>query len=469
MPAPRPADLALTLLRWANLSAAAILSACVILSAGCASAEAAPPVSDEALTSTDAPGGPAAAAAEEADAPYEPRIHATLPGTRVSHLGRTVLRKADLIVRARVEGTDTGRGIEIVHLADVEALWGDLPAFATGGPLRAVVGEPGVVPQTGREAVFFLSSRPRSYGHELVQVMRLDDAEADERFASLKTYLEIEGMSSGARQVAELKAYLRAAVRDPRRWTRANAALEFGSLARERPGDVDWSDVDALEAGRDLARDEDARNAIDRALAVARRNAPPDGVDVAATLPRPVEEPVDVDTGGVTEDDITAHVARFRDAEDPEARRDALLLAAAQLEQASLSIVRRGLTDDAPGVRDAALAAAAQLDLLSVGDAVVVLLETESDPSVLLSAVRAAGFLRTARAVPALTRLLDGNGALANEAAVGLARIRDDDALAALLLAHVDASGPRREALAKLLDDGFEAAEKSAGRGVGPR
>ena len=393
----------------------------------------------------------------------------------VTHLGRTLLPETDAVVIARVERvTDAGPGLRLARLSEVEPLRGAIDV-RPHVPCTALCGEDGLLPRQGRDGVFFLRTRPGSYGHVLVQVMPLTHAEADERLAVLRRYLEIEDTPGRGAQLASLLGHLREAVTDRRRWTRANAALEYGSLADAYPSALGARDVAVLEAAHPLARDGDARSAIEHASEVARRNAAAGiaGVEAAGTV---AETPADASAAAaadesetVDEDALLALVASFERETDPSARRTAVVAAARDLGPAALPLVRRGLDDASPVVAEAAVAAAATLDLVGLGERVEELLETAVDPALRHSAVRAVGWLRRSSAVPRLARLAALPSETGDEALEALARIRDEAALTALDEISKSGSVERAVHIEELLSGEFVAREREAGREVGPR
>lgn len=423
----------------------ALLPAVLLVVGACASGDA--PATEE----------PAPSVFDRVDANEPVRKPQKSPA--VTHLGREVLPEVGLVIRGRTQSISAALGgVEIARFEVEEVLrelpWDRLPE--EGGPhvLTVFCGEPGMLPRAGEEAVLLVARRPRSPNHDAVQVIELDDRQGAERLEALREYLAVEAIPDEPGRSAALLAYLRTAVRDGRKWTRSNAAREYGSLARARPDDLGRDDAIVLRTAVLGAGEMDVRIALQVALEVAERNtrAPAPLALPGASEPAPGAASLDTWLG------------RFLETRDPLERRQVVLDAAVELEDAATPLLRRALADDDARVREAAVASAGQLGLRSMGGDLVPLLAAEQPAPVVRSVVRALGYLREPTAVPTLQALARGSGELGDDACYALARIRSDDAVTALARLLADARGARQELLEFLLSDTFLEQERGLGR-----
>ncbi len=373
----------------------------------------------------------------------------------VTHLGRTVLPDAELVILARTERlTPAQAGIEIARVEPLRTLHGAAPTDES--TLTVICGEPGILPGPGGQALLILRRRPRSPNHETVQVVPVSGKGGAERLEAFELYLDVEGLPDEAERVERLLDYLRDALRDPRRWTRANAALEYASLAAARPDDLGGADIAPLRSAILSARNPGTRNALQRALAVAER----DTGARPTTARGPSRDPARADTAA-----LAAAVEEFDATEDAAKRRDLVLDAAVDLGRRSTPLLRRALADPDARVREAGIAAAAEVGARSLTEPILGMLTGDDPLPLRRSAVRALGYLAAPSAVPTLSLMARGGGALEKDATFALARVRDEPALLALEgLRDAATDAERRRLIAFLLSDAFVEQERGLGR-----
>ena len=346
-----------------------------------------------------------------AAAPEEPKA----VDVAATHLGRTVLPRADAIVRGKLAETNAaGRGAEVGKLRPAE--WLRPAGFVYEGDLVVMSAHAGALPSPGRDALFLLHLRRESENFELVDVAPLDDEAGPARLATMKRYLEIEALPDSDARITALRTHLRAAVVSEGTWPRANAAREYAAFADRFPGALEAADRTVLEQAARRA-DRASKAFLETAIA-ACPGAPrrPTKPDAAASSAR-----------------AAPFVARYSVAGATAAmRRQVLIDAAAQIGADAVPLFERALDDvDAP-VRDAAAAAAGQCKVTALGPRIASMLVTDTSPQVKRSLVMASGHLRAAGAVPALAAIARTTGPLTRDAMFALARIRDDAAMAEL-------------------------------------
>ncbi len=403
------------------------------------------------------PAVPAAAGGASGAPGADASVRAAEKSPAVTHLGRTVLPRAGLVVLGRSVGrSEVPPGIEVVRFQVDEVLrsmpWDRPPDDVEHPVLTVLSGEPGMLPAPGAAAVLLVAHRPRSPNYDVVQVVAIDDRAGPQRLAALRRYLEIEAYPDEEERVSALLSYLREAVRGPDLWTRSNAALEYGSLARARPDDLRAEDAPLLRAAAQRAGEADVRAALESALAVAER--------AAARTARATPD-ARSDAAARSLDELST---RFADASDAAVRRGVVLEAAVTHRAAASTLLRRATADADERVREAAVAAAGQLRITDLAEDVARVLANDTSAHVRRSAVRAAGFLRSTAAVPQLALLARAETELGDDACFALARVRDDAGLAALSSLRADAAPSRRELLDFLLSDAFAAQEEQLGR-----
>jgi hypothetical protein len=374
----------------------------------------------------------------------------------VTQIGREILPRTGMVVRGRTQRLSNVRGTEVARFEVEEVLrsvpWDQLPD-AVGSPILTVFcGEPGMLPRVGVEALLLVARRVRSPNHDVVQVVPIAGSGGAERLAAYKAYLEIESVQSEEERVEALRSYLHRAVRDSRRWTRDNAALEFGSLARFRPYDLGSDDVGVLRNAAMRSNSAVVQRSLQTALAVAERNN-----TRAPRVPVP-EVP--------NEELLAPFTVSYGAATDPADRRKIVLEAAVELEAGAAPLLRVALDDEDARVREAAVASAGQLRITAVGDALLPLLSREEPLPVRRSTVRAIGHLRVADAVPSLAILARGEGELGSDACYALGRIRTSEAITAMGQLLAGATGERLELIEYLLTDAFVEQERALGRPI---
>ncbi len=378
----------------------------------------------------------------------------------VTHLGREVLPHVGLVVRGRARRLSRALGgVEVVrfHVDEVlrSAPWDRVPDTTDGPILTVFCGEAGMLPRVGDEAVLLVARRPRSPNHDVVQVIDLSGRDGPERLAALRTYLAIEEIQDDVERARALRDYLRRAVRDRRKWTRSNAALEYGSLAAARPEDLGVDDAAVLRTAVLGAGERDVRLALQRALGAAERNTrePPRIAMPGAAGPAVDDAP-----------DLDMYMLRYLETRAPLERRQVVVDAALVLEDGAVPLLRRALSDDDPRVREAAAAAAGQLRLTTLGHDLLPMLARDESLVVRRSVVRALGYVRETSAVPTLQALGRADGEIGRDACFALARIRDAAAVTALGRLLRTAEDERREDLEFLLSDAFVQQEVQFGR-----
>lgn len=374
----------------------------------------------------------------------------------VTHLGRVVLPRVDVIVRGRVEGvTPAAHGAEVGRVVPDDWLRG-VPR-EEGSVLVVLSVAAGALPLPGRDALFLLREIPDSENLELMQVGTLDDADGAARFAAMKRFLEIESIGDPAERVSALRQYLRAALASDQEWTRQNAAREYAALATELPGSLTADDRPPLERALQRSADRTTKSLLETALAGC-----PGGSGPAAIGPGRPARPAPPPAG---ENPLAPFLARF-EAKDASAasRRECVLDAAVALHERSAPLLERALSDEDARVREAAAAAAGQLRVASLEPRIAAMLSADPSAGVRRTLVVAAGYLSSRASVPTLALLAKEGGPFARDAAFALARIRDDAALAALgrLRAETE-DAERRSMLDFLLSDRFVEQEKALG------
>jgi HEAT repeat protein len=377
----------------------------------------------------------------------------------VTQIGREILPRTGMVVLGTTERVSSLHGTEIGRFEVEEVLrsvpWDQMPDSVGTPTLTVFCGEPGMIPRRGRRAILLVRRRVGSLNHDVVQVVPITGPGGGERLDAYRRYLEIEGLPVEEERVEALLAYLRTAVRDSRRWTRDNAALEFGSLARFRPRDLGADDVPILRRASLRGNTAVVKRSLQTALSVAERNA--------SRGPRGPRGPAPTVSRA---DELVPFTARFDTASDAAERRKILLEAAIALEVDAAPLLRRALDDPDPLVREAAAASAGQLRIQAVGSALLPLLSRDEPLPVTRSTVRALGHLRVADAVPTLAVLARNEGQLGDDACYALARIRNNEASAAMAQLLSSAKGERQELIEYLLTDAFVEQERALGRPI---
>jgi len=390
------------------------------------------------------------------DALPEPKKEERRKSPAVTQIGREILPRTGLVVRGHTVRVSQARGVELGRFEVEEVLrsvpWDQLPDSMGKPVLTVLCGEPGMIPRPGQEAILLVARRVRSSNHDIVQVVPIGGTGGAERLAAYRTYLEIESLPLEDERVDALLAYLRVAVKDPRRWTRNNAALEFGSLARARPDDLGADVVDVLRSATRRGNRGVVQLSLQSALARAERN-----VGRAPRVPEPVL---------VERPDLSPFTVRFDASVDAAERRLIVMEAALELESAAVPLLRRALDDGDARVREAAAAAAGQLRIAGMGEALVPLLTRGEPLPVRRSAVRALGHLRYAAAVPSLAVLASADSIVGEDACYALARVRNSEAIVAIGKLLSTSDGERRELLEFLLSDAFADQERALGRPI---
>ncbi len=390
---------------------------------------------------------------------FDTAASAAEPSTRrkspaVTQIGREILPRAGMVVRGRTIGVSRVRGTEVARFEVDEVLrsvpWDQLPESTDAPVLTVFSGEPGMMPGAGREAIILVSRRVRSPNHDLVQVVPIEGTGGPERLHAYRRYLEIESLPREAERVAALLEYLSTAVTDSRRWTRDNAALEFGSLATARPDDLGASVVNVLRSATFRSNSSVVQRSLQKALSIAERNtsrAPPAPVAVVSR-----------------KDDLAPYVARYDAEVDAAERRLIVMEAGIDLQADAAPLLRRALDDRDERVREAAAATAGQLQITAISDALLPLLTRGEPLPVRRSTVRALGYLRATQAVPNLAILARADGVLGDDACYALGRVRSPEAVTIMGELLATAVGERRGLLEFLLSDTFVEQERALGR-----
>jgi len=380
----------------------------------------------------------------------EPEQDGPAPDEPVTHLGRAVLRRCDLVARARVVAlSEPLPGTELARLETRELIAG----LAPDGDLRVLCGERGKLPRVGEEGIFFLQVRPRSLSLTLVDVSPLSDRAAEMRLAALRDYVRIEMRPTRDARVGALLTYLRRAARSPERWTRDNAAREYSALAAWDPSVLGPEDAIVLRSARSRVRDPETRRLLDRALSMVDSSSAPRAGHLASRAAATTRK----------QEDPSLFERRYAaPGVSAEARRAAVVDAATAVGAAAKALFERALEDEAAVVREAAVVAAARAGVLE--PAVAHLLATEPVPTVRRSIVRALGLLASERSIPSLGALAGNAGPLGREACFALARIRTPDAVERLRALQRDTTDAARgDLLDFLLSDAFLEQERRLG------
>jgi hypothetical protein len=367
----------------------------------------------------------------------------------VTHLGRTLLPRADAIVRARRVGSTSAlpNGAEIGRIDVLEVLRG--PPLEEPTTLSLIAGDAEILPPAGTEALFLLSGPTAGGNFDVVQVASLQgDREA--RLAAFARYLEIEGIGDPSARREALRTYLRDALRSGSSWSRWNAAREYAALAEELPDVMQAQDRESLASAIASSGDRAYRALLQSAL-----DACPGGTaGVAARAPATAE--------GASERLVELN-DRFSAAEkDAAARRAIVVDAAVRIGASAAPLFERALGDAEAPVREAAVAAAGQLGVASLEARLASMLATETSRAVRLTLVIALGHLRSKTAVPTLAALAREGGTYSREASFALARVRTDEALAALRRIRGETRDVERaELLDFLVSDAFVEQERA--------
>ena len=369
------------------------------------------------------------------------------PETAATHLGRTVLPRADAIVRGRLSETNAaGRGAEVGRLRPTE--WLRPADCAYEGDLVVLSAKAGSLPLPGRDALFLLHALPESENFELVDVAPLDDDAGPARIATMKRYLEIEAMPGADERVAALREHLRTAVVSSEEWPRANAAREYAAFADKFRSALETADRAALEQSLRRGADRVTRGFLETALAACPGGGP---------------RPAKPATAGQSPARAAPFLTRYSVPGATAAmRRQAVIDAAAEIGADATPLFERALEDQDAPVRDAAAAAAGQCDVTALAPRLTSMLVTDTSLPVKRSLVMACGHLRAAGAVPALAAIARTTGPLTREAMFALARIRDEPALSELRRLRDEApEASQREDAAFLLSERFVEQERA--------
>lgn len=427
--------------------AAASLLTVVLLLAGCASSGPEP----QDKSGPDQPTAevePAPAAVKKR--PYDGPI---------THLGRTVLGRCQLIARVKaVSNSPPLHGTEIGRMEIEEVMWGH--TSWVGDTMTVLCAEPGVLPRRGRGAVLLLELKPGSRNAAVVQVIPLDDADSPERLVALREYLLFEQLPVPQDRAEQLLDHLRRAALSRREWTRWNAVEEYASLSRVAPELLRPMDERVLTTVRGQTEDPALTELIDEALKAIDPQA---AAAVAAAAPARPTGP----SATPRAQDVDTLLREFRDkATTAQARTQLVIDGARRFRAASGPLLRAAMQDPDPAVREVGAAAAGAAGASAVGPSLLAMLGTEQVPEVRRAIVVSLGHLREASAIPALATLAADNAPLGREAAFALARIRNEAAVSALReIARTTPDATHTRLVEFLLSDHFLEQE----RALGPR
>ncbi len=365
----------------------------------------------------------------------------------VTHLGRQVLPRCDVVVRARTARLSPPlRGVETARTIVLETLY---PLdFEVREQITLLARQPGLIPREGFEALLVLKLMPRTTNLEVLEVSPLDDEHAAARVETFRKYVEIEAIEAPAERLDALRSYLRTAVDSPSSWVRLNAAREYAALAGWWSAALEGEDTAGLDRVLRSTRSAEVRRLTRATLdRVGARTAPgmqrEPAVDAVAEIEKRYDAP-----GSTTA-----------------ARRDAVLEAAARWGKTAVPLLERAVRADEPAVREAAVVGLAEVDAQDHEPYLRRMLATEPEIIVRRSLIVSLGLLRSEQSVPQLAALARGEGRLAREACYALARIGTPAALERLRdLGGRGAPTERADLVDFLLSDAFEAQERALGR-----
>jgi len=351
----------------------------------------------------------------------------------VTVLGTGPLRESRAVVRAEVERVAASpSGVEIATVLVKETLWGEA---AESPRLRLLTHEPGYFGRLSPEAVFFVDPVGASDRYAVRAVVELEGEAGKARLAALRRCLEVERLPAGDRAAA-LRAVIFEGLGATDAWTRQNAARELVHLAGLRPGTFSPEDARDVRKAASRARDRVLRPLLVEASEILVR------ASAAGTL-------APSDPGAVTLRGAPL-LKTLREDPDPRLRRAAAEAAAGE-GAAGEAALRAALAGDADaGVRAAAAEALGRSAGRDAADDLLRAAKGDGDLAVRAAAVEALGAARAEAAAGVLRDLARKPPAsLAREALFALARIRTEEALAAI-------RGVRAEAAA---EDGDAARE----------
>ncbi len=351
------------------------------------------------------------------------------PGA-VSVLGRGVLGRTDLLVRARVERVSRlAAGTQLGVLAVEETLRGPPPQ----GAVQVMTTEDGYFSRYPGEAVFFLRALRASRRYDCLAVMDLADADGAPRLLALRRVLEVEALPAERRAGALREVCFESlGARDA--WTRRNAGRETAHLADTRPDAFTPEDLADLRRVAGREGDSVLRPLLVEAVA---------SLHAASRRGR-----LGASQGGARTSLRGAPLLRvLRESADPAERRRAAEAVAAEEGAAAGDLLLGALASDPDaGVRGAVAGALVRVGGgPRVSEALLRALREEWDAGVRTAVVEALGELGLADAVVPLSELARRDPSLERVCLFGLARIRTPAALDALRGFRAPSPGPPGE------------------------
>lgn len=387
-----------------------------------------------------------------------------------------VLPRADVVVVGRVRVLVPSRGMGSMAVLRVEAeqvLRGHaeptFTLFVGGGRNTADASRPSEAwfsGTAGGRFALFLRPSPKGSGFGLEAAFSVDDAEGKEKAEVLARELEVAAIEDPAERGARLVALLLDLLGTSRPWSRLHAARELEGVAAQQPALFTPSVRAELEAVARKTFDEVLRARLVRVLR--------DTQGASTTEEGPAAAPAARRARPLSAEYLRA-ARRLPEIVEPEARLAAVTeLARLGGEGAGPDLLRIATTDLTPAVRERAAVLLGDVGAREAATPLRDRFAEEPDAAVREAIVRAVGILGDDGDVAWLEARLD-TPSLRKPVAFAFARVRTPAALAALdRLAVPGATGtPPEEGLPRLVEylrsDAFAAAERVAGRDVGPR
>lgn len=355
----------------------------------------------------------------------------------VTHLGRQLLPKTDLIAKGEVdEASRVGAAGILVRFSVSEVLLGEEESER----VLLISPDPFFFPEKRTPCVLFLRRLGKAR-YEPVARVDLRGGVASTKLSTLKRYLEVEGMEDAAAKRKAFHDVLMQHVASEDRFRIYSAARELAHFTEESREYFTGKDADIIEDRAAGTGDALLRDLLRTALVNLGRGAPSPGRRGIAR--------------GRTRDEAELRELSKRWAERPDARRRLeliRLLCVRHLKRAGpllLSAVR----DQDPRVREMAARNLGEAGVTEAVEPLLALLSRERAKGVLRAAIHSLGILRHRPAFPTIITLGE-DPELLRAVAFAAARIGGDEArefLEGLRAAHGSASD-RHRAIRTLVD-----------------
>jgi hypothetical protein len=330
--------------------------------------------------------------------------------------------------------------------------------------------------EAGVEAryVLFLVTTRAGGGFVLDSAFALDGPEGDEKLSVLATEVALARLPDRAERAKRTLGHLLDLAGGDAPWSRSHAARELNVLAKAAAEVFTDAVAREIEALRRRSRDATVRGFLATALAATGREPSTEGEGAAGLGETPAPRPAPVPASSGTTPEAFALRRRLAEAKDAASRCEALSALAVAAKAGASPDLEAALADADPAVRERAAVLLGDVGARDAWPRLRARLAGEAELVVRVAIVRAAGLLGDDSDVAWVVARGSEPG-LRPPAAMALARLRTAEALetlAAWRRQALEAAVPDVEfarQLQYLREPAFVAAERVAGRTVGPR